>query len=182
MDRFIDAYNMGRQAAKLDFEKEASAKDVAMLLKTLGAGASETTKGLGKALKGALGGAEFTGKGMKYLGTTADPRLALAGGLGLAGLGATFGDEIAQMAVKSGLGSKAIGAIPALMGAAGGGLAMAANPGLMGGSMANRVTHELAMVGSTPAGQVATMAALVGLPAALIGYGKKKGKEESSLF
>jgi hypothetical protein len=180
MDRFIDAYNMGRQAARLDFEKDAGAKDVAELLKALGAGASAGASGLGKALKGAMGGAEFTGKGLKYLGTTADPRLALAGGLGLAGLGATFGDEIAQMAFKEGLGSKAVGAVPALIGAAGGGLAMAANPGLMGGSVANRMTHELAMAGSTPAGQVATMAALVGLPAALIGYGKKKGKEESS--
>ena len=182
MDKFIDAYNMGRQAARLDFEKEASAKDVALLLKTLGEGASSTTSRLGKALKSAMGGAEFAGKGMKYLGTTADPRLALAGGIGLAGLGATLGDEIAQLAMKEGISSKAVGALPALLGAAGGGLAMGANPGLMGGSMANRLTHELAMTGATPAGQVATMAALVGLPAALIGYGKMKGKEESSLF
>jgi hypothetical protein len=153
-----------------------------MLLKTLGEGASAGASSLGKALKGTLGGAEFAGKGAKYLGTTADPRLALAGGIGLAGLGAAFGDEIAQLAMKEGLGSKAVGALPALIGAAGGGLAMGANPGLMGGSMANRLTHELAMTGATPAGQVATMAALVGLPAALIGYGKMKGKEESSLF
>ena len=180
MDKFIEAYNMGRRSARIDFEKEAGAKDVAELLKAIGSGASAGASGLGKALKGAMGGAQLTGKGMKYLGTTADPRLALAGGIGLAGLGATFGDEIAQLAFKEGLGSKAMGAIPALMGAAGGGLAMAANPGVMGGSMANRLTHELAMSGSSPAGQLATMAALVGIPAALIGYGKKKGKEESS--
>lgn len=184
MDKFIEAYNMGRRSARLDFEKEAGAKDVAALLKVIGggltAGTSKGAEGLSKALKGLAGGAEFVGKGAKYLGTTADPRLALAGGLGMAGLAASFGDEIAQMAFKEGIGSKAMGAVPALMGAVGGGLAMGANPGLMGGSMANRLTHELAMSGSTPAGQVATMAALVGLPAALIGYGKLKGKEESS--
>lgn len=182
MDQFIEAYNMGRQAARVDFEKEASAKDVALLLRTLGEGASSGVSQLGKALRGAAGGAQFAGKGAKYLGTTADPRIALAGGIGLAGLGATLGDDIAQLALKDGLGSKAVGAVPALLGAAGGALALGANPGLMGGSMANRLTHELAMVGSTPAGQLAATAALVGVPAALIGYGKKKGREENSLF
>ena len=179
MDRFIDAYNMGRQAARLDFEKEAGAKDVAVLLKALGEGASAGASGLGKALKGALGGAELTGKGMKYLGTTADPRVALglgtAGALGAAGLGAVHGAEHGLAGAIAG------GAVPTLA-ALGGGLAMGANPGLMGGSMANRLTHELAMAGTTPAGQLATMIGLVGLPAALIGYGKRKGKEESSLF
>lgn len=177
MDRFIDAYNMGRQAARLDFEKDAAAKDVAMLLKALGEGASAGTASLGKAMKGALGGAELTGKGLKYLGTTADPRVALglgtAGAVGGAALGALHGAEHGLAGALAG------GAIPTLA-ALGGGLAMGANPGLMGGSMANRLTHELAMTGATPAGQVATMAALVGLPAALIGYGKKKGREESN--
>ena len=182
MDQFIQAYDKGRRQARLDFEKSAGAKDVAEVLKALGSGASAGTSALGKGLKKLMGGAEFAGRGAKYLGTTADPRAALVAGLGLAGLGATFGDEIAQMAIKQGLPSKAMGAVPALMGAVGGGLAMGANPGLMGGSMANRVTHELAMAGATPAGQLASMAALVGLPAALIGYGKMKGKEESSLF
>jgi hypothetical protein len=179
MDRFIDAYNMGRQAARLDFEKQAGAKDVALLLKTLGEGASAGASGLGKALKGALGGAEFTGKGLKYLGTTADPRVALglgtAGAISAAGLGALHGAEHGLAGALAG------GAVPTLA-ALGGGLAMGANPGLMGGSMANRLTHELAMVGSTPAGQLAATAALVGVPAALIGYGKKKGREESTLF
>ncbi len=177
MDRFIDAYNMGRQAARLDFEKQADAKGMADLLRTLGAGASEGFSGLGKALKGALGGAELTGKGLKYLGTTADPRIAL--GLGTAGALGGMGLGLAHGAEHGLAGALVGGAAPALA-ALGGGLAMGANPGLMGGSMANRLTHELAMVGSTPAGQVATMAALVGLPAALIGYGKKKGREESS--
>ena len=179
MDKYVDAYNMGRQAAKLDFEKEAGAKDVAMLLKALGEGASAGASGLGKAMKGALGGAEITGKGLKYLGTTADPRVALglgtAGAIGATGLGALHGAEHGLAGALAG------GAVPAIA-ALGGGLAMGANPGLMGGSMANRLTHELAMAGSTPAGQLASMAALVGLPAALIGYGKRKGKEESSLF
>lgn len=178
MDRFIDAYNMGRQAARLDFEKEASAKDVAELLKTLGEGVSAGASGLGKAFKGALGGAELTGKGLKYLGTTADPRLALGLGTVLAGGAALVPGIIAHE--SHGLVEALKAATPAAVAAIGGGLAMGANPGLMGGSMANRLTHELAMAGSTPAGQVATMAALVGLPAALIGYGKKKGKEESS--
>ena len=84
MDQFIEAYNMGRRAARLDFEKEAGAKDVAMLLKTLGSGVSSGASSLGKALKGATGGAQLTGKGMKYLGTTADPRKALALGTALA--------------------------------------------------------------------------------------------------
>jgi len=178
MDKFIEAYNMGRQAARLDFEKDAGAKDVAMLLKTLGEGASATTSGIGKALKGAIGGAEFTGKGLKYLGTTADPRLALLAGTALAG-GAALVPGISALE-SHGLAEALKSATPGALAAVGGGLAMGANPGLMGGSMANRLTHELAMTGATPAGQVATMAALVGLPAALIGYGKKKGREESS--
>ena len=180
MDRFIDAYNMGRQAARLDFEKEASAKDVAMLLKTLGEGASAGASGLGKALKGAMGGAEFAGKGLKYLGTSADPRIALGIGGALAG-GAALGPGLTALE-SHGLVEALKAATPGAVAAIGGGLAMGANPGLMGGSMANRLTHELAMTGVTPAGQVATMAALVGLPAALIGYGKMKVKEESSLF
>jgi hypothetical protein len=178
MDRFIDAYNMGRQAARLDFEKQAGAKDVAMLLKTLGEGASAGASGLGKALKGALGGAELTGKGMKYLGTTADPRAALGIGTALAG-GAALIPAVSAFETH-GLAEALKAGTPGALAALGGGLAMGANPGLMGGSMANRLTHELAMAGATPAGQVATMAALVGLPAALIGYGKKKGREESS--
>jgi len=182
MDQFINAYSMGRQAARLDFEKEARAKDVADLIRALGTGVSKGTTGLGKALSKATGGAQLVGKGAKYLGTTADPRIALAGGIGLAGLGATLGDDIAQLAINSGVGSKAVGAVPAMLGAAGGALAMGANPGLMGGSMANRLSHELAMSSVTPAGQLAAVAALVGLPAALIGYGKKKGREEGSLF
>ena len=179
MDKYIQAYNMGRQAARLDFEKEAGAKDVAVLLRTLGEGASKAGSGIGKALRKALGGAELTGKGMKYLGTTADPRLALGIGGGAAlggiGMGALHGAEHGLAGAVAG------GAIPALA-ALGGGLAMGANPGLMGGSMANRLSHELAMASTTPAGQLGTVAALVGLPAALIGYGKKKGREESSLF
>ena len=180
MDRFIDAYNMGRQAARLDFEKEAGAKDVAMLLRTLGEGASAGASGLGKALKGALGGAELTGKGLKYLGTTADPRIALGLGTAIAG-GSALVPGITALE-SHGVVEALKAATPGTLGAIGGGLAMGANPGLMGGSMANRLTHELAMTGATPAGQLASMAALVGLPAALIGYGKKKGREESTLF
>ena len=180
MDQFIEAYNMGRQAARIDFEKEASAKDVALLLKTLGEGASSGVSQIGKALRGAAGGAQFAGRGAKYLGTTADPRIALGLGTALAG-GAALVPAVGAFE-SHGLAEALKAGAPGALAALGGGLAMGANPGLMGGSMANRLTHELAMVGATPAGQLAATAALVGLPAALIGYGKKKGKEESTFF
>lgn len=180
MDQFIQAYDMGRRQARLDFEKSAGAKDVAEVLKALGSGASAGTSALGKGLKKLMGGAEFAGKGAKYLGTTADPRAALGLGTALAG-GAALIPAVSAYETHGLVEALKAGA-PAAAAALGGGIAMGANPGLMGGSMANRVTHELAMAGATPAGQLASMAALVGLPAALIGYGKMKGKEESSLF
>ena len=180
MDRFIDAYNAGRRAAALDFQKEASAKDVAVLLRGLGEGVSAGASGLGKVLRSAAGGAEVTGRGAKYLGTSADPRaaLALGGGTALAsslipGIAAYSDDGLAE-AIKAGL--------PGAVASLGAGVAMGANPGLLGGSAVNRFTHELAMSSATPAGTIASMAALVGVPAALIGYGKMKGREENSLF
>ena len=179
MEQFINAYNMGRQAARLEFEKEAGAKDVAMLLRTLGEGASSTMSQLGKALKGAAGGAEVAGKGAKYLGTTADPRKALALGGLLAG-GMTLGPAINAM--DEGILAALKAGTPGAIAGIGGGLAMGANPGLMGGSMANRISHELAMASATPVGQLGAVASLVGLPAALIAYGKQKGREENSLF
>tara|TARA_B100000073_G_C23668233_1_gene547509 strand:+ start:495 stop:1037 length:543 start_codon:yes stop_codon:yes gene_type:complete len=180
MDKYIDAYKMGQQAARLDFEKEANAKGIAELLRTLGDGAAKTTEGLGAALKRALGGAELTGKGLKYLGTTADPRKALMLGGGAALLG-TAGPAI-KAGLTGGLDDALLAAMPGLAATLGAGLAVAPNPGIFGGSAANRISHELAMGSVTPAGQLATMAGLVGLPAALIGYGKMKGREESSLF
>ena len=180
MDKYVDAYNMGRQAAKLDFEKQANAKGVADLLRALGTGASEGVAGLGRALKGAAGGAELTGKGLKYLGTTADPRaaLALGGGAALASSLLPAASALEHQGLAGALKAGLPGAIATL----GAGLAVGANPGMVGGSSVNRLTHELAMSSATPAGTVATMAGLVGLPAALIAYGKMKGKEESSLF
>lgn len=180
MDNYIAAYKMGQQSARLDFEKQASAKGVADLLRALGAGASAGAEGLGKALKAATSGAEFAGKGAKYVGISADPRaaLSLGGGAALASsiipAALAYGDDGLMAALSAG----APGAIAGL----GAALAASANPGIMGGSPVNRITHELAMGAATPAGTVATMAGLVGLPAALIGYGKMKGKEESSLF
>ena len=182
MDTFEQAFKLGQEQACTDFVKESDAKDIAELLKFLGKGTSKGLSGLGKALKGTLGGAQATGRGAKYLGITADPRMALAGGLGLAGLGATFGDDIAQLGLEHGLKSKAVGAVPALLGAGGGLLAAGANPGLMGGSAINRITHEIAMSGATPAGTFKNLVGLVGVPAALLAYGKMKGKEESSIF
>lgn len=179
MDQFIQAYDMGRRQARLDFEKTAGAKDVADLLRAMGTGVSAGTSALGKGLKGLVGGAEFAGKGAKYLGTVADPRAALLLGTGLA-VGGAVGP--AAMHAAEGLVPAAKAALPGALAALGGGLAMGANPGMMGGSMANRLSHELAMMSATPAGQVAAIASVVGLPAALIAYGKKKGREESSLF
>tara|TARA_Y100000310_G_scaffold179011_1_gene178973 strand:+ start:5299 stop:5847 length:549 start_codon:yes stop_codon:yes gene_type:complete len=182
MDKFEKAFRIGQyQAAEHFMGKEAGAADVAALLTQLGSGASKGMSGLGKALKGALGGAQATGRGAKYLGVTADPRVAL--GLGgvtaaLATLAPALTDETASLLSVKGLKHMAPGAIASV----GAGLAAGANPGLLGGSPVNRITHELAMSSATPAGIVASMAGLVGLPAALIGYGRLKGKEESSLF
>lgn len=180
MDRFIHAYNMGRQAAALDFEKQAGAKDVAALLKALGEGASAGASGLGGMLRSAVGGAELAGRGAKYLGTSADPRVALALGGGAA-LASTLMPGMAAYR-DHGLAEALKAALPGAAAALGAGLAVGANPGMVGGSAVNRLTHELAMSSATPAGTIASMAALVGLPAALIGYGKMKGREENSLF
>lgn len=178
MDKFIDAYNMGRQAARLEFEKQANAKGMAELLRTLGVGASEGVSGLKKAFKGAMGGAELTGRGAKYIGTTADPRAALALGGGLAITSSLW--PAATALEQEGLAAALKAGLPGAAASLGAGLAVGANPGMLGGSPVNRITHELAMGAATPAGTVATMAGLVGLPAALIAYGKMKGKEESS--
>lgn len=180
MDRFIHAYNMGRRAAALDFEKQAGAKDVAALLKALGEGASAGASGLGGMLRSAAGGAELAGQGAKYIGTTADPRVALALGGGAA-LAATL-MPAAHAFEQHGLVDAIKAGLPGAAATLGAGLAVGANPGMVGGSAVNRLTHELAMSSATPAGTIASMAALVGLPAALIGYGKMKGREENSLF
>ena len=180
MDKYIKAYKMGQQTAKLQFSKEANAKGVADLLRTLGTGASKGTEALGAALKGLTGGAEFAGRGAKYIGTTADPRAALTLGGGLALASSLIPAAIAYE--KHGLTEAIERGLPGALASLGAGLAVGANPGMLGGSPVNRITHELAMGAATPAGTVATMAGLVGLPAALIAYGKMKGKEESSLF
>lgn len=183
MDSFQKAFILGQYQARNHFmNKEAGAKDVANLLKYLGEGASKGMSGLGKVLKGALGGAEATGRGAKYLGVTADPRVAL----GLGGAAATLATALPMVSAHGAEGATLaktlMAGLPGAAAATGAGLAVGANPGLVGGSAINRLTHELAMSSATPAGTVATMAGLVGLPAALIGYGKMKGKEESSLF
>ena len=180
MDKYLQAYKMGQETAILDFEKEANAKGVADILRALGSGAAKTSEGVGSALRRLLGGAELTGRGAKYIGTTADPRLALALGGGAALASSLVPASIAYEG--KGLAEAIKAGLPGALAALGGGLAVGANPGMLGGSPANRITHELAMASATPAGTIATMAGLVGLPAALIGYGKMKGKEESSLF
>lgn len=180
MDDFLIAYKLGKEQAVEEFSKSASAKDLAAVMQLLGSGAKSGGKALGEAaLKG--GGALATGaKAISPLGLHLDPRMALLSGVGLAGAGLIGGELLAKSLGES--APKLVSAVPALLGATGGVLAAAANPGLLGGSRSTRITHELAQSAATPAGMVATMAGLVGLPAALIGYGKMKGREESSFF
>ena len=180
MDIYQKAFTLGSyKAEEVHFQKEARAEDLAHLIRLLGAGAVDTAKGVGTLLKKTTGGAQLAGKGAKYLGTVADPRKAMMLGGGTAALATILPavlakDHTALAALKA--------AAPGLLATTGAGLAMGANPGLLGGSPLNRMSHELSMVSSTPAGGLGVMASLVGLPAALIAYGKMKGKEEASLF
>ena len=181
MDKYIQAYKLGQQQAAQEFTKTASAADVAKLLETLGSGAKETIKGIAGLGSSGLKGLKGIQQGGKYLGVKADPRKALLLGSLLAG-----GAALAPAAIELGASKSLLSALkegaPGLVAGGAGLLAGAANPGIIGGSATNRISHELAMTAATPAGLVGTMAGLVGLPAALIGYGKMKGKEESSLF
>ena len=187
MNRYLNAYEIGKRHAMQDsFNKEGSAKDLASLLEITGKGIGKGVEGIGSLLKGTASKAKELNRGVGYLGTIKDPRLALTLGTALA-LGAISRPAtLASMAAKGGSSDALIAALkaatPGAVAATGAGLAMGANPGLLGGSAVNRMTHELAQVAATPAGMVSTMAGLVGLPAALVGYGKMKGKEESSLF
>ena len=186
MDKFEYAFKVGQhKAVETSLGKEASAKDITELLKLIGHGAGQGAKGVGAAAKKVTGGASLLGHGGKYLGVVADPRKALIGGLGIAALGGATGEALAKYPHLFGhnmISARAAGLIPAALGAVGGGIMMGANPGMLGGSAANRMTHELSQMSRTPAGMFGTLAGLVGIPAALIAYGKMKGKEESSLF
>lgn len=177
MDQFLKAFNKGQEyAVKNSLSKEASAADIAKILEMLGGAGRGASKELGSLLnKG-----KKIGTGAKYLGTVADPRSALMGGGGLAlaaslvpaSISAAQGD-LSGAALRAGIGG---------LSSLGAGIASGANPGILGGDMASRMTHELAMQARTPAGLIGTMASVVGLPAALIAYGKIKGKEEASIF
>lgn len=182
MDDFITAYNMGKRKAAMDFEKEARAEDVAAILMQLGKGVKAGGGGLKKLLAAGGEKAVAAAKAPKYLGTIADPRVAgmVGGGGALAStlLSGRLADKLTGLGVNEALAHSA----PTALAALGGALALGANPGLLGGSRVNRITHELAQTARTPAGMIGTMAGIVGLPAALIGYGKMKGKEEASFF
>lgn len=179
MDNYIKAYNMGREQAVRGFDKTASAKDVAIILKELGNLGKSTGTLIGKGAKGAAGSLGKIQRGGKYIGTQMDPRMAAILGLGTAGL--ALGAPAIVAGTKEGLSSGALKGIAALAGGGGALLAGAANPGLLGGSVSNRMAHELAMTSRTPAGLFGTVAGLVGVPAALIAHGKQKGREEASL-
>ena len=182
MDKYIQAYRLGQQQAAQEFSKTSSAADVARLLETLGSGAKETFKGLVGLGGSGVKGLKNIQEGGKYLGIKADPRKALLLGLGLAGASSIVPAAMELGAASPNLLHVLKEGAPGLVAGGAGLLAGAANPGILGGSATNRISHELAMTAATPAGLVGTMAGLVGLPAALIGYGKMKGKEESSLF
>ena len=181
MDKYLSAYEIGqRYAVQNQLEKNAGAADLASLVQLLASGVKGTGKGIGRMISGAGEKARDISQGTKYLGIAGDPRKALA----LGGLAATGGALVPGLVsgIKEGPVAGMLAALPGATAALGSGLAMGANPGLLGGSATNRMTHELSQISSTPAGMISTMAGLVGLPAALIGYGKMKGKEESSLF
>jgi len=176
MEQYINAFQHGREQAVLDnMNKEASAADVAKVLEMLGKAGSGATKELGSLLKNV----KKVGTGAKYLGTVADPRSALLGG------GAATAASMIPAVLSLGQGDFGEAALRAGAGglaSLGAGIAAGANPGILGGGMTSRMTHELAMQARSPAGLIGTMASVVGLPAALIAYGKIKGKEEASIF
>ena len=176
MQQYLNAFHVGQKQAVVDnMSKEASAADVAQVLQMLGKAGSGITKELGALAKGA----KKIGTGAKYLGTVADPRSALVGGG--AGIAASMIPAV-MSAAQGEMGEAAIRAGVGGLASLGAGLASGANPGLLGGGMTSRMTHELAMQARSPAGLIGTMASVVGLPAALIAYGKIKGREEASIF
>ena len=176
MQQYLNAFQVGKEQAVVDnMSKEASAADVAQVLQMLGKAGSGVTKELGALAKGV----KKVGTGAKYLGTVADPRSALVGGG--AGIAASMIPAI-MSATKGDFGEAALRAGAGGLAALGAGIASGANPGMLGGGMTSRMTHELAMQARSPAGLIGTMASVVGLPAALIAYGKMKGKEEASIF
>ena len=181
LDNYVIAYKLGQQSAVDQFTKEASARDVAMLLSELGGAAGKGAGALKNLLKGSVGAASDVLRGTKSLGTMADPRIAglIGGGTALGSI--ALAKDIAPALKQVGMG-EASAAVPALLAALGGGLALGANPGMLGGTIPNRITHEIAQSTRTPAGLLGVMAGAVGAPAALYTLGKMKGREESGLF
>tara|TARA_Y100000592_G_scaffold32030_2_gene50951 strand:+ start:6312 stop:6863 length:552 start_codon:yes stop_codon:yes gene_type:complete len=183
MSNYEEAFNYGRTKAVEDLlEKTGGAvEDATLILKALASGG----KGAANLGTKAVNQAKKIGKGAKYLGTVSDPRHAtILGALGLAG-GVITPAAIAAAKSKN-LPDAILSAIkaggPGLLAAGSAGIAAGANPGLFGGSMGNRLTHELAMQSRTPAGLIATMASVAGIPAAIYAFGKMRGREENSIF
>ena len=188
MNEFIKAFQEGQESAvATHLEKNASAADVAKILTALKDVGSDTLK---KALPSLAKNTKETGRLAKALATMSDPRNALLIGGGASGLASLFPGikDFSEAYYKGGASIPSAllegleGATPGLLGSAGAAVAASANPGMIGGSMGNRITHELAMQSRTPRGLIATMATVAGLPAAIYTFGKMKGREESSIF
>lgn len=166
------AYEAGRQQAHRDFAKVASAKDAiqaAELLGSLIGKGAKTTAEMGNVF------ADKATNATLLAGLLRDsPRGGLIAGTGLAGAGlaaTTLGHDPLLV--------KALGPLGMLSGTA---LAVGSNPGIIGGSTASRLAREIAVEGTTPVGLLGITAGLVGLPAALIGYGRMKERQENSFF
>lgn len=171
------AFETGAARARQEFmSKYASPRDAIMAAEMLGSLIGKGTETAGKASEKLL---ERATGATDLLGILRDsPRGGLIAGTGLAGAGlaaATLGDLSAHPELLQ----KVIAPLGMLGGTA---LAVGSNPGIVGGSLPARLTREIALHQTTPSGVLGSMAAMVGLPAALIGYGRMKERSENSFF
>lgn len=168
----LRAYQLGQQAARENFIKTSGAREFIEGVEQLGAILGKGGKALGtasNAFADAASNATLLGGFLRD-----SPRAGLIAGTGLAGAGLAS-TTLAHHPLLTHL----VGPAGMIGGTA---LAVGSNPGILGGSVPNRVTREIAAHATTPTGLLATMAGVVGLPAALIGYGRLKERQENSFF